>query len=146
MQIKSFGFFMLGGAIVAAAFFAEVIGLDNDPGWGKGRIAILVFGILTIAFGLFYTFYPETILSVSKKFQSHVSQNLAALLAFVQRNWYTFPVLALVILVYVWFASSGSWTRWEPATRYYAELANGFKGQLHLVDKPNAKLLVYQSI
>jgi hypothetical protein len=142
MGIKSVVFFMLGGAILAVAFFAEALGLDNDPGWGRGRIAILVFGILTIAFGLFYSLYSDIILSTSHKLQSFVSQKLTSLFGFVRRNWYIFPVLILVILVYVWFASSGSWTRWEPATRYYAELATSFKhGHLHLLDEPNEKLL-----
>lgn len=142
MRIRSVVFFVLGGAIVAAAFFAEAIGLDNDPGWGRGRIAILVFGILTIAFGPFYSLYTDIVLSISQRLQSSVSQKLTTLFGFLRRDWYIFPVLILVILVYVWFASSGSWTRWEPATRYYAELANSFKqGQLHLLDEPNEKLL-----
>jgi hypothetical protein len=142
MQTRSIGFFVLGGTIVAAAFFAEAIGLDNDLGWGRGRIAILVFGILTIAFGLFYSLYTDIVLSISHTLQSSISQKLTTLFGFLRRDWYIFPVLILVILVYVWFASSGSWTRWEPATRYYAELANSFKqGQLHLLDEPNEKLL-----
>ena len=47
-----------------------------------------------------------------------------------------------MIAIYIWFASSGSWTHWEPATRYYAELANSFKrGKLHLLDRPDSRLL-----
>jgi hypothetical protein len=142
MRKRSVVFFVLGGAILAAAFFAEAVGLDNDPGWGRGRIAILVCGIFTIAFGLFYSLYSDTVLSASHNIQSFVSQKLTALFGFVRRDWYIFPVLIFVISVYVWFASSGSWTRWEPATRYYADLANSFKqGQLHLLDEPNEKLL-----
>lgn len=142
MRIKSVVFFVFGGAIVAAAFFAEAIGLDNDPGWGKGRIAILVFGTLVITFGLLYSLYTDTVLSISHKIQSRASQSINVLVAFVRHEWYIFPILILVILVYIWFASSGSWIRWEPATRYYAELANSFKqGKLHLLDEPNANLL-----
>lgn len=142
MRISSVIFFLVGGAVTAAALFAEAIGLDNDPGWGKGRLAIFVFGILIIAFGLFYSFYTETVLALSRKIQSRLVRSISALFTFIRRDWYIFPVVILVILVYVWFATSGSWTRWEPATRYYAELANSFKqGQLHLLDEPNAKLL-----
>lgn len=142
MRISSVIFFLVGGAVTAAALFAEAIGLDNDPGWGKGRLAIFVFGILIIAFGLFYSFYTETVLALSRKIQSRLVRSISALFTFIRRDWYIFPVVILVILVYVWFATSGSWTRWEPATRYYAELANSFKqGQLHLLNEPNAKLL-----
>ena len=48
MQIKSVSFFLLGEAIVGAVFFAEVIGLDNDLGWGKVPFDTMVFGILMI--------------------------------------------------------------------------------------------------
>lgn len=142
MRIRSVVFFVLGGAMVAAALFAEAIGLDNDPGWGKGRIVIFALGILVIAFGLFYSLYINTILALSHRIQSRVSQNMTVLFAFVRRNWYIFPILILVILVYIWFASSGSWTHWQPATRYYAELALSFEqGQLHLLSEPNENLL-----
>lgn len=127
MRIRSVILFLLGGAILATALFAEAIGLDNDPGWGKGRLAILGFGILTLAFGFFYSLYTNTADSISRKLQSRVAQYTTVSFRFVRCHWYTFPVLILVILVYVWFASSGSWTQWEPATRYYAELANSFK-------------------
>lgn len=74
MRIKSFSYFLLGGAIVGAAFFAEVIGLDNDLGWGKVRFDTLVFGILIITFGVFYSLYTDTALSVSHKIQFHITQ------------------------------------------------------------------------
>ena len=66
MRIRSVVFFVLGGAIIAAAFFAEAVGLDNDPGWGKGRIALLVFGILILASGIFYPFYRDRALVISR--------------------------------------------------------------------------------
>jgi hypothetical protein len=142
MRIKSVVFFVLGGAMIAAAFFAEAIGLDNDPGWGRGRIAILVFGILLVAWGLFCSIYTETAFTISRKIQLSIAQHLIGLFAFLRRYWYTLPIVILVILVYIWFASSGSWTRWEPATRYYAELANSFKHRkLYLPDRPNSELL-----
>jgi len=143
MRIKSVIFFLLiGGAIIGAAFFAEAIGLDNDPGWGRGRIAILVFGILIIACGIFYYFYADIVLSAFRKTLTLISQNTAGLLKLLRGYWYTFPVFIFVILVYIWFASSGSWTNWVSPTRYYADLANSFKqGKLHLSTRPDSTLL-----
>lgn len=142
MQIKSAVLFaLLGGIIIGAALFAEAIGLDNDPGWGKGRIAILVLGILVIVCGICYSFYTDTVLSISRKIQSLISQNITRLFVFLRGYWYTFPVLTFVILVYVWFASSGSWTHWEPATHRYADLAISFReGKLYLPIQPNSQL------
>ena len=74
MRIKSVSFLLLGGAIVGAAFFAEVIGFDNDLGWGKVCVATLVFGILMIAYGVFYFLYTGTALSMSRKSQFHTTQ------------------------------------------------------------------------
>jgi hypothetical protein len=79
MRSRAVGFFLIGGAIIAAALFADVIGLDNDPGWGKGRIAILVFGMLVIAWGIFYSLYSEQALSISRQIQFLVSQNIMVL-------------------------------------------------------------------
>jgi hypothetical protein len=132
----------MGGAIVAAAFFAETIGLDNDPGWGKGRIAILVIGVFIIACGVFYSLYTEIVLAILRKLRSLGSRNIVSLLKFFQTYGYTLPIIIFVILVYVWFASFGSWTDWQSATNYYANLAMGFRaGKLHLLIEPNSELL-----
>jgi len=141
--MKSFSLFLFPGVVVIClAFFAQAIGLDNDPGWGKGRIAILIFGVLIIAYGLFHSLYTDTALSISRKIRSFTLQNLASLLKLFRIYWYTFPILIFVILVYIWFASSGSWTDWHSATNYYANLAMGFKeGELYLPTEPNPKLL-----
>lgn len=142
MRIKSVPFFLLGGTIVAAAFFAEAIGLDNDPGWGKGRFAILVIGILILAWGILDSLYTDTAAAISSKVQSITSERITIFLKLFQRYWYTLPILVLVILVYIWFASFGSWTHWESATHHYADLALGFRqGNLFLPLQPNRKLL-----
>lgn len=142
MRIRSVVFFLVGGAVIAAAVFAEAIGLDNDPGWGKGRIAILVFGVFVIAWGIFYSLYTDAVLSISHKIQADAPQYIQRLLHSFQTYWYTFPIFAFVILVYIWFASFGSWTHWESATHHYADLALGFKqGNLFLPLQPNRELL-----
>src|SRR5512138_2143011 len=48
----------------------------------------------------------------------------------------------LVVIIYVWFASSATWTTWESPTRYFADLAKGFqRGHLYMVTKPSPGLL-----
>lgn len=143
MRIRSAGLFLLiGAAIIGAAFFAEPIGLDNNPGWGRGRIAILFFGIFIIIGGMLYSLYWNKLSALSHKIRSFVHQNIASLLRLSRNYWYTFPVLIFVIVIYIWFVSSGSWTNWVSPTRYYADLANGFKqGKLHLLTRPSPELL-----
>jgi len=143
MRMKSFSLFLfLGAALIGLAFFAEAIGLDNDPGWGRGRIAMLVVGVFIIACGVFYSLYTEMALSILRKIQALGSRNIASLLKLFQTYWYTFPITIFVILIYIWFASFGSWTDWQSATNYYANLAMGFRaGKLHLLIEPNSELL-----
>lgn len=143
MRTKSFLFFLLlGGAILGAAFFAEPIGLDNDAGWGTGRVALLAIGLLVIAWGIFYFLFTEKVSPALHTIRISATQFIERFQEFVQHYWFTFPVAAFVILIYVWFASSGSWTHWVSATRYYADLANAFEhGQLHLTTRPSRELL-----
>ncbi len=144
MRIKlTVAFLLLGGVIIGAAVFAEAIGLDNDPGWGMGRIAILFFGILILAIGVFRFFYPDAAwVILVHKVRFFISRNTTSLLGFLQRYWYTFPILIFIFLVYIWFASSGSWTHWEPATHRYADLAISFRqGKLYLAIRPNLQIL-----
>lgn len=143
MRTKLLFFFLLfGGIFLGAAFFAEFIGLDNDPGWGRGRMLLLLIGILIVALGAFHYLFTEKVIHLFDVVRAWLSQTAIQLQRFIRRYWYTFPFAVLVILVYVWFASSGSWTRWDSATRYYADLANAFEhGQLHLTTRPSSDLL-----
>lgn len=137
-------FLLLGGIIAAAAFFAEQIGLDNDAGWGRGRIVLLLVGVLFLAIGILEHFFTHGSLStfVLQKVQRWMTQSIAGVQKFTQEYWYTVPAVFVVILVYVWFASSGSWRQWKPATHYYADLADGFqRGQLYLQERPSPELL-----
>lgn len=128
--------------MIGAAFFAESIGLDKDPGWGWARMAVLFFGVLTIVLGVLLYFFIDKTQNTSRVIRSHLVQAIARARQFMLRYGYTFPAVFLVILIYVWFASSGSWTHWSPATRYYADLANGFAhGRLSLMTHPSSELL-----
>jgi hypothetical protein len=50
--------------------------------------------------------------------------------------------VVIVLVVYVWIASAGTWTRWPAYGSYYQDLADGFrKGQLALATKPDPRLL-----
>lgn len=144
MRISSALFFLfLGGTVVAAAFFAEQIGLDNDAGWGRGRIVLLLTGVLFFAIGILEHFFTHGSLSTSvlRKIRGWMTQSIAGVQKFTQVYWYTFPAVFIVILVYVWFASSGSWSQWKPATDYYADLADGFqRGHLYVQSRPSPEL------
>ncbi|HTP02147.1 MAG TPA: hypothetical protein VMJ64_12305 [Anaerolineales bacterium] len=60
----------------------------------------------------------------------------------LSKYWPVIPISAVVIIAYIWFVSSGTWTQWDSATRYYTDLAKGFQlGQLSLARNVPARLL-----
>jgi len=139
-------FFLIGGVISGAAVLAETLGLDNDPGWGIGRFALLLIGLLIICIPVIFTPWGKNFIAKygapALDFFEQFRQSSLRQLKSNQIYWFSLPVFIFVILVYIWFASSGTWTHWDSPTRYYAEQARSFeKGILHLQIKPDPGLL-----
>jgi hypothetical protein len=156
--------FTLALALVAAALFAEQIGLDNDPGWGSGRYALFFAGLLSVIIGLMVYFSP-VILQWLRKLEAVILSRLTLLrqtavyrlLQRFSRQIYGLPLLtsrerrgrlafALSLLISVtailWYSTAGTFTHWfsYPHT-YYDRLAQAFRhGQLALLDQPDASL------
>lgn len=143
MRIRFLIFFLLlGGAFLGVATFAEHLGLDNDPGWGRGRVVLSLMGILIGGLGAIQYYFTHEIAHLFTILRTLLSEVRVDFLQFIRHYWYTFPFTLVVIVVYIWFASSGSWTHWKPATRYYADLAIAFEHkQLYLITKPSPELL-----
>jgi hypothetical protein len=111
------------------SIFARQLGFDNDEGWGTGRIAILVLGLVLILIGLLTIYYPDRF----SKF-IHVLSAKKHLLAAVMA----------VTIIYVWTSQVNiRYTRKD--YNYYGELARSFKnGQLYLAEKPSEALLALE--
>jgi len=43
---------LIGLAIIGTAVFADMLGLDPSTGWGRRRIALLIFGALIMFFAV----------------------------------------------------------------------------------------------
>ncbi len=136
---------LLGGAFLGAALFAERIGLDNDAGWGKGRIILFISGAIIIGIALYSnTKSFENLFSKVHFIASQICEHpsIKPFVKIISSYWLVIPILILVGLFYTWFASSGKWHQWESPTYYYANLAEGFlHGRLDLPIKPDPKLM-----
>lgn len=111
-------FLTIGLLILGIAIFARQFGLDTNPGWSKGRIALLLVGMLT-------ALAPWVLLNRSR---AQISQS----------DLFALPVLLFVIAVYFWFVTVSHNT----TSNYYSLLAASFRrGELSLPLKPDPALL-----
>lgn len=156
--------FTLALLLIAAALFAEQIGLDNDPGWGSGRTALFFSGLLGVVISLILVFsaviqrwlskLEAVILSrltrlrqtaVYRRFQRFSRQvyGLPPFASRERRGRLAFGLSLLISLAAIlWYSTAGTFTRWfsYPHT-YYDRLAQAFRhGQLALLDQPDASL------
>jgi hypothetical protein len=126
---------LLGLAMAGIALFADIFGVDQNPGWSRARIGLLFFGVLITSCAVLYYLYAEKLNSTAHKIQSAV-KNLPI-------HYFTFPVAFIVILIYVWLGSSGKWHTWKPSTYYYDNLAKGFlSAHFYLPIEPDPRLLL----
>jgi hypothetical protein len=156
MQRKSISLvtlLMAGMILIGVAIFADVLGLDKGEGWGRARILALVFGALLTLGSIYYYRYGDKVRFGIDRVRSFLdkypitsgilkNQKLADLSGWYRNYKFTLPAVVLVILIYIWFVSAGTWTTWISPTRYYADLARGFqRGVLHLPTRPDPLLL-----
>jgi hypothetical protein len=121
---------LAGCSLLLFSVFAQQLGIDNDQGWGTGRIAILVVGFALMAGGFTAYRYPEK--------YSNVVDTL-------WKRWYLIVSVAFVALIYLW-VSQINIEHTREHYPYYAELARSFKdGRLHLSQKPSETLLALEN-
>ena len=133
---------VISGIVLAiAAIFAVQIGLDNDAGWGRGRITLLAFGIVLCITGLFLHVFGEKLaerwVKTRTAFDNVVSRDAKISIA-------TAFSFIIVLSSYVWIAQLEQ--RYINKNNFYAELASSFKnGHLYLNEQPSAALLALEN-
>ena len=126
--------FFLGLIFTNTAIFADSLGLDQHPGWSRTRISLLLFGVLIILCAVLYHLYMDKFHSIARKTKV-IAESIPV-------QYLILPIVIIVILIYVWFGSSGRWTIWKSNTHYYDGLARSFlNANLYLPIEPDLKLL-----
>ncbi len=160
---------LLGFFLAAVALFATALGIDNDPGWGKSRFALLALGILFICLALAVHFWKHLVQISAALGRSHIMQRVGALpalrwigsifsrisawwqrLAFIAwlnqdaeraASLFGWSSAALVIFFTVWYLTTGTWTKLPQETFFFNMQAEGFlAGKTHLLVEPPAEL------
>jgi hypothetical protein len=136
----------IGLLLVFVAVAAAWIGLDNDPGFGLRRLFLLVVGLLlllTAARGRLWLAF-EARLNPRWPGGTLLFAETGSAPRSTRR---TIILLGLIVIpIYLWIFTAGSWTEWPRGSRYFYRLAQGFRaGQLHLLEEPSPQLLAVEN-
>ncbi len=141
--------FVFGGVILGVVVFANKIGIDHNVHWGRGRMIGASAGILIMIFALIISLYFDDIAAWIQKTLNLIKtqqprNDLArhrTKLIYISAGF----IGIVVLIIYVWFISVGTWTSW-PKTQdyrdYFNQLGNAFDhGELYIQTKPTSDLL-----
>jgi len=152
-RATAISFLVTGLLLLGVALLADQMGLSQYGGWSRSRILIFVIGCFTsiaayvaLIFSNQVNYYQKQIDNKLNNLPwiSHLwnSQLLIKIRHLFHQFGFSLPSFAIVILTYIWLASSGTWTAWNSPTRYYADLARGFQqGVLHIPTRVDPILL-----
>jgi len=119
-------FFISGFILLIFAIFAKQLGIDNDEGWGMGRILLLSTGIIIISTGFISVYSPS---------------NFSIMVHFFSTKKHILLAATIVGIVYIWVAQTNIKSNKENYN-YYSELAKSYRaGHTYLAEKPSAALL-----
>jgi hypothetical protein len=125
--------FIDGLICILTARYAFEIGLDPDETWGRTRFILLTLGaILLLASSLMIFLKYRNVHLVPSFLMSEKSKILIIL----------FHLWAVIFLIYGWFITYGTFTKWDHTSNYYSQLADAFNNrQLYLDVKPSKAIL-----
>jgi len=138
MKILSTVGLSIGLILIGVSFFAEQIGMDNDAGWGAGRILMLETGTALLLISVFSIVFRDKLACLRRQI-SGVANRFKKINYSSQMIIFSTPAALIVIASYVWFALP---VFKAPIFNHYSLLANAFKNhQLHLIEEPPSVLL-----
>lgn len=165
---------LAGAALPAGALFAMQLGIDNDPGWGRGRVAMAAAGGLLLGGAVITHFWQRirtwgmvrSLAAAPARAAGWLEGTpLARGLNRLSAGWQSLPPVAylrchprldaaisaglgvlLTLLAYVWYLTAGTMTTWTPYTSYFDRLGQAFlAGQVALLEKPSPELLALEN-
>ncbi len=131
------------------AFFAVHLGIDNDPGWGRGRLLLLAAGIGMVLLCLLVVWGKKLEAALDPFFSHFFKLKLPGWLR--QPSPYAMiPLLvglaALASFSYLWLNTHGRIDNLSTRLRYIPMLSDAFRsGQLHLQEPPSEELLALEN-
>ena len=127
---------VIGLLLCGFALFAHQLGLDNNPGWGARRYAVLLGGLSLFVLAALFQFKGRIFHRLPAWRPSSLPGWMTALW---NRRLVMLTVLSglLIGVIYVFFISRGLWTVWPEISRDYDSLGAGFRaGDVYLHNEP----------
>lgn len=125
--------FVDGLICILTARFAFDIGFDPDETWGRTRFMLLTLGaILILTSLLMIGLKNRKVDPIGSFFKSETSKTTIVVC----------HLCAVIFLIYVWFITYGTFTKWDHTSNYYSQLADAFNNRrLYLDVKPSEAIL-----
>lgn len=146
---------IMGLGLVILSLFAYQLGLDNDPGWGRGRLQIFAAGILALLFGAFYWVLPMMQKHpLAARFMALFTSSEKEMLSSPPHanggsslsDFLLLPLGIIAIWIFLWIATIGRFDKWPSGRDYYGLLAQAFQhGQTSLLVEPSPELLALEN-
>ena len=141
------GVFLFGSALILLALLAPWLGLDNDAGWGPGKLLLLASGtalallaVIVLRFGARIQIWWQT--TAPAGWFAHLRDRYRN----IPTGGFVLPAVLLCGAVYLWFLSAGSWFSFPEVKNSYNDLAAAFNaGQLALLIEPDPALAALEN-
>ena len=145
-------FLAVGSLAIFIAVFANRLGLDSSPGWGRGCLALLIIGL--VAYGISALGY------LSKKFMVHpegrentrsknqwILERLGQIILSPLTGLVFGILVCLGIAIYaLWYSSAGRFPAFPEFGNDYIQLGESFlHGQFSLLEQPSPQLKALQN-
>jgi hypothetical protein len=146
-------FFLVTGSLaIFLAIFANRLGLDSSPGWGRGRLALLFIGL--VAYGISaLSYFAKRFLTREGSRQNSITR-IRSILDRIRQiilsplTGRVFGALACAgIAIYAfWYSSAGRFPSFPEYSNDYIQLGEAFlHGQTSLLEQPGPELKALQN-
>jgi len=146
-------FFLVAGSIaIFIAVFANRLGLDSSPGWGRGRLALLIIGL--VAYGVsalgylskWFLIPPERRENIRTKIQWILDRLRQFVLSPLTGLAFGILVCLGIAIYALWYSSAGRFPAFPEFDNDYIQLGESFlHGQLSLLEQPGPQLKALQN-
>lgn len=146
-------FLLVAGSLaILIAVFANRLGFDSSPGWGRERLALLLFGLA--AYGASALIYSSKKLLTRKESKPNTTSIIRSILERLQQiivsplTGLVFGILVCIaIALYaLWYSSAGRFPAFPAYSNDYIQLGEAFlHGQVSLLEQPDPGLKALQN-